>query len=72
MYQSVLLDSYIDKSAESSYIGDYSRKFHTRLKIIDGPDIVRKFKFLHRFTRVSSGFAQLIDDVIDGGKSYLA
>ena len=64
MHESVLLDSYIDESAEIGDIADNARKNHAFAQIGYGAHVLVKFEYLDSFTRVTSRFVKLLQDIL--------
>jgi len=71
MYQSVLMDTDVDKGAEVGDIGHHSFENHSHLQILDGLDAFTEVGGAELWTRVSTGFFEFPEDVADRRQAEL-
>ena len=52
MYQSVLMHSHVDKGSKGRNVGNYPRKHHALLKVLDAGDVLVELKHFEARARV--------------------
>src|SRR5690554_701609 len=70
MYQTILMDAYIDENAEIGNVGDNARKFHANLKVRHRVYAFFKAELFKSFPRIPARFGQFLHDILQGGQPH--
>ena len=65
------MDTDVHKGPESGHVSDDSRKLHPWLQILHLVDTLLEGEELESRTRITSGLAELFQDVLERGQTYL-
>ena len=70
MYQTILMDTDIDKGSEVGDVGDDARQNHAFHQVVDGVDILVELEFLSLLTGIAPRFFQFLEDIGEGGDAH--
>ena len=71
VHKAVLVDANVDEGAKVGYVGYDARQDHSLGKVVDGRHALVETERLKFFSRVASGFVELLHDVEQGWCSNL-
>ena len=64
--EAILMHADVDKGSEGCDVGHDAVERHADAQVVDGADVLVKFKGFERFAWVAAGLVQFGEDVVDG------